>query len=344
VIAASLSAVVGAILACIFSIALCRLLIRIGPLDRAEEAHKAHSTPVPTSGGLGVGLAVLLCAPVMFFMSRLQPGGDLLALSVAAFGAMALGYVDDRRAVPAGRKLVVMLALALGLAAWFELPEAVQVWPGASLSLPRALTAGLVIAWCVTLMNAVNFMDGANGLAMGMACIVSVGLSACAFAAGLPDAGLAAALLAGALAGFLVWNVPGRVFAGDAGSLFVGLFLAGVSVMIVARRPDLALIPPTIMTPFLIDVFGTLAYRASLGRPLMSAHRDHVYQLGLRAGLSHGQVALVHCLAAVNCAGMCVVASLVGGWAPLLVCLGVSAAGAWLHVNVRIRAVRAGFS
>ena len=106
---------------------------------------------------------------------------------------------------------------------------------------------------------------------------------------------------ASALAGFLVWNLPGKLFAGDAGSLSVGGLIGGASVMFAIDGP--VLVPLTLCLPILIDVFLTLAWRARHGRPLMKAHRDHAYQLLLRAGWSHGKVARLWWGMTVICAG-----------------------------------------
>jgi UDP-N-acetylmuramyl pentapeptide phosphotransferase/UDP-N-acetylglucosamine-1-phosphate transferase len=326
------------------SVLLCRLVMAAAMMDRAEEAHKIHRAPVPTSGGLGIAVAVFAGAAACIMASSSPIDGAMRMLAVASASALLLGLADDRHSLKASTKLIAMVAIALLFLSGGGAPMQLGITPGivAELSLPMA--GFLAMLWCVAVMNAVNFMDGANGLAMGMCALAAAGLAVCAFVSGAPAAGLTALCLAGALCGFLVWNGPGKLFAGDAGSLFVGLLIAGLSLAVVARRPDLALLPPAILSPLLIDVFGTLAYRFAKGEPLMRAHRDHMYQVAMRAGLAHWQIALVYCFAMVNVVGMCVVAALVGGWIPAAVFTGVVLSGLWLHVSTRIRAIRAGFA
>jgi UDP-GlcNAc:undecaprenyl-phosphate/decaprenyl-phosphate GlcNAc-1-phosphate transferase len=143
----------------------------------------------------------------------------------------------------------------------------------------------------------VNFMDGANGIAMGTAAIILLGLAAlfvpaAVFGSDRGIAGLSVAMCVSgvlALAGFLAWNLRGQLYAGDAGSLAIGGLIGGASVVYAQTGP--VLIPLTLCLPILIDVFMTLGWRALKRRPLMQAHRDHAYQLMLRAGASHGVVA-----------------------------------------------------
>ena len=157
--------------------------------------------------------------------------------------------------------------------------------------------------------NAVNFMDGANGIAMGTALIILTFLgmllapnaiySLTATAPGMLMALVLSA--AAALGGFLVWNLRGQLFAGDAGALSVGGLIGGATAMFAMIGP--VLVPLTLCLPILIDVFFTLAWRARKGRPLMQAHRDHAYQLLLRAGWQHGQVARLWWGMTVMCGG-----------------------------------------
>jgi UDP-N-acetylmuramyl pentapeptide phosphotransferase/UDP-N-acetylglucosamine-1-phosphate transferase len=122
-------------------------------------------------------------------------------------------------------------------------------------------------------------MDGANGLAMGMALIAALGLSVCAAFIGAWTLALLAMAVAGGLAGFLVWNISGKLFVGDAGAYFAGAILGGLSLEFVRLRPDLLFVPPMLLLPFLSDVLMTLAWRSMHGKKLFAAHRDHTYQI-----------------------------------------------------------------
>ncbi len=148
--------------------------------------------------------------------------------------------------------------------------------------------------------------------------------------------------LTGALAGFLVWNIPGRLFAGDAGALFTGAMLGALSLLLVQARPDWVWLPPLLLLPILADVLLTLMWRARHRKPLFSAHRDHAYQIALKAGLKHWQVAAIHAVAAVNALAIAVISAIVGGYFPALGFLGMLGASIWVHFKVRRSGVRAG--
>jgi UDP-GlcNAc:undecaprenyl-phosphate GlcNAc-1-phosphate transferase len=332
----------GAASALALAAGLCRLVMELGPRDAPTEARKIQKAPVPTSGGLGFALACFAAWAGACLAGGAAPGAPVYAVSGASLGALALGLADDVWRLPARPKLLIMLALCLGLAAAGVRVEAMTPWPGAVWLLPLAAGAAGSILWLVVVVNAVNFMDGANGLAMGMAGVAAAALAACFAIAGAWDAALLGAALAGALCGFLVWNVHGRLFAGDAGALFVGMMLGGLSLYLVMLRPEWICVPPVLLMPFLTDVLLTLAWRGRVGKRLFAAHRDHAYQIAMKAGLKHWQVAAIHAVWALNAAAMGVVAAIAGGYVPLLVLLALAAASTWVHVRVRVSGVKAG--
>jgi UDP-N-acetylmuramyl pentapeptide phosphotransferase/UDP-N-acetylglucosamine-1-phosphate transferase len=170
---------------------------------------------------------------------------------------------------------------------------------------------------------------------MGMGAVASLGLAVVAAMGGMWDVATLLIALSGALSGFLVWNVPGRLFAGDAGALFTGAILAGASLLIVKGRPDWLLVPPTILAPWLVDVLLTIVWRGAKGKPIFSAHRDHVYQIALKAGLKHSQVSAIHAVWAANAAALGVMAALVGGWTPLAVFAALVVVSSIVHMRVR---------
>lgn len=291
-----------ALLAVPFAVSLivCGLMIRYGPKDAPDGARKMQAAPVPSSGGIGVlaGMVAGLCALGLLG----EPVADALRTAplagIAAFTLFAalLGWADDVYGLPAASKLVALLAGAVFAAVTGPRPE--MLWmAGAGTALPWALGVAAAAAFIFLMANAVNFMDGANGIAMGTALIVLLSLGAvllpgAVFSVQADPAAIVISLLlaaAASLAAFLVWNLQGKLFAGDAGSLSVGGLIGGACVMFAVDGP--VLIPLTLCLPILIDVFLTLAWRARHGRPLMQAHRDHAYQLLLRAGWPHASVA-----------------------------------------------------
>lgn len=296
------------------SFLVCALMIRLGPMDAPDGGRKTQARAVPSAGGMGV-LAGLLAA--LLLGNLLQPGGlggPLATLAQTALvGPMLLvliagllGYADDRMNLRAGRKLLVLAAASVFAAIYG--PHVTHLWlpgtGGEGLALPVLFAIAGAGLWLFVMSNAVNFLDGANGIAMGSAAILLAALALIV----APPPGSAPGILflllvaaVAALCGFLAWNVPGRLYAGDTGALAVGALIgaAGLSVGVIHS----VWVPATLALPILIDVFLTLSWRARLRRPLLHAHRDHAYQLFLRAGWSHLQVASLWW-------GFCLVASL----------------------------------
>jgi UDP-N-acetylmuramyl pentapeptide phosphotransferase/UDP-N-acetylglucosamine-1-phosphate transferase len=172
-----------------------------------------------------------------------------------------------------------------------------------------ALQLGLVLGvlgsalWLFTIVNAVNFMDGANGLSMGSTAIGLASMGVIALLSAAPHAAALAFCGVGALVGFLVWNFPkGAVFAGDAGSLFAGMLAAVVGLILAQDAGVSPVVCAIAFFPLLADVLLTLNYRVGKRRPnLFDGHSEHLYQIGLRAGLSHRRVSLTYWALTAHC-------------------------------------------
>ncbi len=324
------------------AIGLCRLVMLLGVVDAPTEARKTQKVPVPTLGGLGVFAAAAIAVAAVSLLTAWPLGDAALIISGGALAGLALGLADDTMRVPALARLLIMVAIALGVTVMGVRAGQLEPWPDLVFDLHVAIVVLGSVAWLIVVMNAVNFMDGANGLSMGMAAIAAAGLAACAGFTGAWSIALLASALSGALAGFLVWNVAGRLFVGDTGALFVGTALGALCLELVRLRPDLLFVPPILLMPFLSDVLLTLIWRTKHGKKLAEAHRDHVYQIALKAGLKHWQVSAIHAVWALNAAGMGVIAAIVGGQAPLIIFVVVLAVAIWVHLWVRRLGVKSG--
>jgi UDP-GlcNAc:undecaprenyl-phosphate GlcNAc-1-phosphate transferase len=333
---------VGLALAVVPSVLLCRVVMSLGVVDAPTEARKTQAAPVPTLGGVAIALSTLLAISVDNELIAGEFNPMALIVGGGAIIALLVGVVDDVLGLRAVLKLLALTAVGVGVAYAGVRPEVFEPWPGLSLPMPVWLAIGGSALWLVVVMNAVNFMDGANGLAMGMAAIASVGFAVCAALLGRWDCAVMAGALTGALCGFLVWNVSGRLFAGDAGALFVGAVLGGLGLEIVRLRPDLVLVPPILMLPFLSDVLLTLAWRAKHGKKLFEAHRDHSYQIAIKAGLKHWQVSSVHAVWAMNAAIVAILSTLLARQIPVILFVLLLLVSTWLHMKIRRAGVENG--
>lgn len=233
-----------------------------------------HSVPTPRIGGWGIVPTVLLT------VALLAP--SLWPIAAGALGLAIVSLVDDRRGLPARVRFAAhVAAVAAVIVAW---PAHVPWWTLAAIA--------LLMVW---LVNLYNFMDGADGLAGGMAVF---GFGAYAVAASiaaqpLPPLAWASAAAAGAGAGFLFFNFhPARLFLGDAGSITLG-FLAGAFGYWGWRENAWPVwFPALAFAPFIADASVTLVRRLLRGEKFWQAHREHYYQRMILSGAGHTRTAI----------------------------------------------------
>ncbi len=209
------------------------------------------------------------------------------AIGIACL-AILLGIasaMDDARSLPVATRLALHVMAATIAVAVVGPP----VSHGAAGGLVVAGAAVLAIAWTTNLFN---FMDGADGMAGGMATIGFACLAFAAHRAGAQDLATMAAAVSAASLAFLVFNFPpAKVFMGDAGSIPLG-FLAGTlgwQGTAVGAWP--AWFPLLAFSPFVVDATVTLARRLVAGEPVWRAHRSHYYQRLVLGGWSHRRLA-----------------------------------------------------
>lgn len=282
--------------ALLVALLMSRLAIAQGWLPDHPNGRSSHQRVTPRSGGVAVfagwlaGLGVLAFAGDPDFI----PGA--LRLVLLAGAVFALGLIDDILELRALWKFVGQVAAAIAYVAIFgPLSFAPAPFVG---DVPLGLLAApITVFWIVGFMNAFNFMDGVNGIAAACAGFV---LFAVAVAGANLDIGvwaMSAGVAAASLVGFLPQNFPGgRLFMGDNGSQTVGFLLAAMAVG-AANASDgavSALFIPTAMAPFIFDVGFTLLHRAARRQSIPTAHREHLYQLLLRLGLSHAAVTSIY--------------------------------------------------
>ena len=263
---------------------------RAGAFDHPGP-RRIHREPVPTLGGLALVLAVLGVA----WAARLLPGPaaaldvkPLLGLTLAAIPVVALGLVDDLRGATPWAKLAIQTSAAMVLVLFgYGVPVLTNPFNGTFAS--GAFNVPLTVAWVLVVTNAVNLIDGLDGLASGAVLIAAatlwwVGRSHADF-----YVMFISALLIGATFGFLRYNFPpARIFMGDTGSQFLGLTLAAVSLL--ENRKGTAavtlLLPLVALAVPILD--GSVAFLRRLvrGRPVFHADVGHIHHRLLRLGLS----------------------------------------------------------
>ena len=270
---------------------LVMLMIRIGKLDRPGP-RSSHVVPTPKGGGVGVTSAFAIGTFIFALLHEAAPSQlEVLATIVlASVGLSCIAFLDDLRDWPFSVKLAAQIVAAAVVVAASMLTAPSPGWHS-------ALVAIAAVCWIVFVTNAMNFIDGLNGLASGVTLLASLFL---AVTRGPAEAILITApalALAAGVVGFLPFNYPkARIFMGDVGSQPCG-FIIGTLGVLIATRPDVpggSLLVPLVLSGILFDVAFTLLRRAWRGSNLTEAHREHLYQLAHRSGIRGPIVTLIH--------------------------------------------------
>jgi len=256
-------------------------------LDIPNE-RSSHSRPTPRGGGLAFG-AVILGGILVAAAAGWVRSAVALAL-VPSGGAIALvGWIDDRRGLPARFRLLVHVAAAVWVVYCFGPADRLEL---GRLSLPLGPAAAIVsVLGLVWLSNLFNFMDGIDGIAASEAASVAIIAASLCLRAGDTEPAWLFLLVAAAVLGFLPWNwAPARVFMGDSGSVVLGFLLGALALLENQRTVIPALGSALLLGVFLVDATLTLIRRAARGERLSVAHRSHAYQRAVQAGASHARV------------------------------------------------------
>ncbi len=274
-----------------------RRMITAGLLDQPD-ARKVHSSPIPKGGGVGVVAAFLAGMAVLYAFADFAriAGPYFLGVILASLAIAAVAFLDDLRDWPFTVKLGAQVAAALVAVASGLAVSTLHVPLLGPIAL-GVLAGPAAVAWILFTTNAMNFIDGLNGLASGVTVIACAALAGIAAASGSWFVYAASLLLASGLLGFMPFNFPrARIFMGDVGSQFCGFVLAVLGV--VAARFDRAemsaLLVPMLLSGVLFDVAFTLVRRVVAGDNPTRAHRSHLYQIAHRSGLDPVAVTLVH--------------------------------------------------
>ncbi len=252
---------------------------RVGAVDSAG-GRRLHLGAVPRLGGVGIAMAV--GAPLAFLLTR--SGTDLVherlfAILACTALVLAVGVADDMRRVPVGAKLAVEVGAACLLWVMGVRIEALTNPFGGGTWHPGLWGMPLTVLWLVVVTNAVNLIDGLDGLAAGTGAMIAATL----FVIGGdrdPHLRVAMVVLAGALVGFLRHNLPpATVFMGDSGSLSVGFMLGALSVVSYAKAAAMAgvLLPVLAFGLPLSDMAYAVARRFWRGQSLSRPDGEHIH-------------------------------------------------------------------
>jgi len=277
------------------------LAFKIHAVDVPKDNRRMHDHPIPRMGGLAIFLAFLFSVLLFVPLTR-----ELRGMLLGATVIVILGVLDDIFALPAMPKFLVQIAAALiavvqgNVITYLSNPNIFSpnpIWNLGVLSVPFS------VLWIVAITNAVNLIDGLDGLACGVSAISSMTLLIIALTVSEPQVALLMAALAGSCLGFLPYNMnPAKIFMGDTGSTFLGFILAVVSIQGLFKYATIIsfAVPFLLMGLPIFDTCFAILRRVSHGQSPMSPDRGHIHHRLIDMGLSQKQaVAVLYVISAI---------------------------------------------
>ena len=273
----------------------------VGAVDVPKDNRRMHNHPIPRMGGLAIFLGFLLSTLIFVPMSSSMRGMLLGGVII-----VILGIFDDIYALPALPKLLVQIAAALVAVLHGNVIQVLSnpnifsenpYWTLGSLAVP------LSVIWIVAITNAVNLIDGLDGLAVGVATISSLTMLVIAMLVSENVVALMMAALAGGCIGFMPYNLnPAKIFMGDTGSTFLGFVLATVSIQGLFKfYTIISFAVPFLMLGLpLFDTCFAILRRLAKGQSPMAPDRSHVHHRLIDMGFNQKQaVAILYVISAI---------------------------------------------
>lgn len=269
-----------------------KLAKKIGAIDIPKDKRRMHTDSVPLIGGLAIFLGFLV-STVIFTEIDIK----IIAILSGALIMVMLGVFDDKYALGAKFKLIIqIIAAAIPVIAGVRIERIILPFLKSGGIEFGWLAYPITILWIVALTNAVNLIDGLDGLAAGVSAIASFSMFLIALMQGNYVIAVMSAALVGACCGFLPYNFsPASIFMGDTGSTFIGFVMASLSVLGLFKIHAII----SFAVPFIafgIPIFDTsfaIFRRIKEHRPIMSPDRGHLHHRLVDMGFSHKQAVLI---------------------------------------------------
>ena len=272
-----------------------RFAFKIGAIDIPKDNRRMHKKPTPRIGGLAIIFGFTV-ATLCFAQPSRQLYGTLAGAAIIA----VMGVIDDCKNLPAKLKFVIQIIAALVVVFAGDIKIDVFTNPNFLSDnpywvLPEWLSVTLTVIWIVFITNAVNFIDGLDGLAAGVSAIMSISLVFISIRVGEYSIAILGIALMGSCFGFLPFNFnPAKIFMGDTGSTFLGFMLATLSIQGVFKSYAVIsfAVPLLILGLPLFDALFAMIRRILRGQSPMTSDRGHLHRL-VDMGFSQKQTVFI---------------------------------------------------
>lgn len=302
------SHIIGAIISYLLGVFIVPLVIdyskKQGLIDEPNE-RKIHKRPISRLGGVAIFSSTMLTFLFLVFLSYYPYGSLLSGILLGSSLMFLLGLIDDVYVLGAKFKLFIQVAIAtLVYLLGVKIDSIINPF-GGTIHLGHHFSYLITVLWIVGISNAVNFIDGIDGLAGSVITVnsIALGIIAVAMVPPNPISALIAFILAGSMLAFLTYNFnPAKIFMGDSGALFSGFLLATLSITGVMKAATLAIILPFVVLAVpIIDITYSSIRRISKGKSPFVADAEHIHHKLLKAGLSQNMtVAILTSIAIVS--------------------------------------------
>ena len=317
--------VIGLAAAALFAVLLTpvvkRLAVWVGAVD-APNHRKVHTQIMPRLGGVAIFLAFLGAFIIVFPAISGDHIHTALGVVIGASIIVLVGALDDKFELSAKVKLLGQI-VAASVVVLFDVKIELLNSPFGGTVIDFSspwISVPLTIFWIVGVTNAVNLIDGLDGLAAGVSAIASATMLVMALIMGNVTVTLLSALLLGSILGFLIFNFhPAKIFMGDSGALFLGFTLASLSILGFKQVAVVSFIAPLLILGVpLSDTFFAIIRRIVNRTPISVADKSHLHHCLLQLGFSHRTTVLIIYGIAVFFGGSAIFLSQTEPWVTIL--------------------------
>lgn len=277
---------------------------KIKAIDIPKDERRVHKKPIPLIGGLAIFYGFVISVLCFAVIDR-----QVMGLLLGSVIIVTVGVIDDMRDLSAKLKLLFQI-IAAAIVIYFGVEIEYVANPFAKWFGPQYINLGLwsipiTMIWIIGVTNAVNLIDGLDGLACGVSTIASVALLSMTLLSQNLNAAIITAALAGAGFGFLPYNFnPAKIFMGDTGSTFLGFVLACISIQGIMKMYAIISIavPVLILGLPIFDTLFAIMRRIAKKKPIMAPDRGHLHHRLLDMGFSQRQtVTILYTLTSILC-------------------------------------------